>query len=131
MQRGRTASILSTKHLGTGGDLPLDLTAISGAGRGDQRRDFGVHWPEWRLCDYVGAKFRALIYPGAQQPDFMVGERPGRGHPHAAVAVHKAVDQLAGGAVADFDDWAVIAAAQSILAYAKPQTSRLNLRRVE
>jgi hypothetical protein len=40
------------------------------------------------------------------------------------------VDQLAGGAVADFDDWTVIAAAQSILAQVKPQTGLLNLRPV-
>src|SRR5215510_12919860 len=116
MQRGRTANILSINHLGTGGDLPLDFTAISGADRGDQRRDFGVLWLAWRLCDDVGAKFRALIYPGAQQPDFMVGERPGRGHLQAAISVHQAADQLAGGAVADFDDWTVIAPTQSILA---------------
>src|SRR4030095_5202215 len=109
MERGRTAGILSINHLGTGGDLLLDLTAISGADRGDQRRDFGVHWPRWRLCDDVGAKFRALIYPGAQQPDFIVGERSGRRHLQATIAVHDAANQLAGRAVTDFDDGAVIA----------------------
>src|SRR5215207_6959775 len=114
MQRGRTALIHSLDHLGTGGDLLLDLTAIPGADRSDQRRDFGVRVPRWRLGDDVGAKLRALVYPGAQQPDLVVRERPGRGHLQAAVAVHEAPDQLARGAVTDLDDGAVIAAAQGI-----------------
>src|SRR5689334_7347536 len=110
MQRSRTTCILSLDHLGTSGDLLLDLTMISGANRANQRCDFGVYRPARRLRDDVGAKLRALIYPGAQQSNLIVRERPGGRHLHAAIAVHQAADQLAGGAVTDFDDWAVIAA---------------------
>src|SRR5262245_25328030 len=111
MQRGRTARIRSLNHLGIGGDLPLNLTALSGSYSGDQRRDFGINWLEWRLCDDVGAKLRALIYPGAQQSDFFVRERASGRHLQPAIAVHQAADQLASGAIADFDDRAVITAA--------------------
>src|SRR5262245_26806494 len=61
MERGRTALILSFNHLWTGGDLPLDLTAISGAHRGDQRCNFRVYWHARRLGDDVCAKLCALI----------------------------------------------------------------------
>src|SRR5215470_11274958 len=110
MQRGRTTSIFPPNQLGAGDDLPLDFAAIPGTDRSDQFRDFWVHWLARRLCDDVRAKLRALIYPGAQQSDFFVRERASGRHLQPAVAVHQTADQLAGGAVADFDDRSVIAA---------------------
>src|SRR5262249_61922584 len=98
----------------------LDLSPISGARRGDRRSDFRVYWLAPRLGDDVCAKLYALIDPGAQQSNFIVGERPSRRHLQAAITVHDAADQLAGGAVSHFDDGAVIAAAQSILTQVKP-----------
>src|SRR5215510_10768184 len=120
MQRCRTTVILSVNNPWTGGDLPLDLRAISGAHRGDQGCNFRVYWNARRLGEDVCAKLCALIDPGAQQADFIVGERPCRGHLQSAVAVHHATDQLACGAVSDFDDRAVIASAQCILTQVKP-----------
>src|SRR5215813_7839536 len=128
MQRGRTARIFPPNQLGAGSELLLDLMAISGAYRCDERRDFGIHRLAWRLCDDVGAELRALIYPCAQQPDFFVCERARWRHLQPAVAVHQTADQLAGGAVADFDDRTVITAAQGILAQIQPQAGLLNLR---
>src|SRR5215475_13684924 len=128
MQRGRTARIFPPNQLGAGGDLLLDLIAISGAYRGDERHDFGIHRLAWRLCDDVGAELRALIYPGSQQPDFFVRERARWRHLQPAVAVHQTADQLAGAAGADFDDRTVIAAAQRVLAQIQPQAGLLNLR---
>src|SRR5262249_25128252 len=130
MQGCRTAVILSLNHLWTGGDLPLDLRAISGTHRCDQRCDFGVYWTARLLCDDICAKFCSLVDPGAQQPDFIVGERPCRRHLQSAVAVHHAADQLACGAVSDFDYWAVVAPAQGILTQVKPQAGLLNVRPV-
>src|SRR5581483_6480904 len=97
MQRGRTARILPLNCLGADSDLLLDLTAISGADGGDECCNLWIHWLGWRLCDDVGAEFRPLIYPGAQQPDFLVGERTGRRHLQSAITVHQTADQLAPG----------------------------------
>src|SRR5262249_3236037 len=117
----------SLNHLWSGGDLPLDLGAISGAHRGDQGCNFWVYRPGRRLGDDVSSKLCALIDPGAQEPDFVVRERPGRRHLQAAVAVNRAADQLAGGAVPDLYDGAIIATAQGILTQVKPQAGLLNL----
>jgi hypothetical protein len=66
MQHHRTALVNSPNRFWTNGDLPLNLSVISGADRGDQRCDFGVYWPGRRLGDDICTKLCALIDPGAQ-----------------------------------------------------------------
>src|SRR5262245_42693176 len=101
---------------------------MSGAYCGDEGCNFRVYWNARRLGDDVCAKLCALIDPGAQQPDFIIGESPSGRHLQSAVAVHHAADQLACGAVSDFYDGSVIAPAQCILTQVKPEASLLNIR---
>lgn len=91
MEGRRTALILPENRLPTGGDLP-DLSAISGADRGDQRCYFRIYRQARRLSEDICAELCALIDPCAKQPDFIVGERPGRRHLEASVAVHKGAE---------------------------------------
>src|SRR5262249_28608742 len=110
------------------GDELFDCFGIRGADGRNEGCQLRVHRLGGRLLLDFDPEVRALVYPGAQEPDLIIRERTGRRHLESAIAIDQPADELTAGAVAGNDYRPVVAAAEGGLAAVEPEPCLLHFR---
>ena len=125
LERHGTRQIVRVDESGAGADQPFHGFGVAGADGRDQRRELRIDGFRRGVILDLNAEIGTLVDPGAEDSDLLIRERTGGRHLQSAVTIDEPANEFAFGAAARNDDWAIIAAAERILALVEAESGLL------